>query len=375
MPYSRIYELLDSGSSLVWPGRSAQEALFDLGERKRWTSEDRADAIEACSSWLLELGVEITAISPSKPLSWPEIRESLSVQDETDSLSSDGVAKDLHVLGELVSPAAKTLANNLGGKWFRPARADHRWLLCLGRTLITGQKYEGYLFHRRSFRHINEALAQCYSHMKAEQLDTADVMLLFSLIALWQRRRPTEKVKSNRKQSKPRRTTAKPIVGRAGDLLERGCLRPNVNFAVRRNSPALLSLVIELALTEAHLVPHPRRSSGNSLYSGWLESVLEQLERPEIQTLLGKEWAPFQYRTDTMRSYREKIPFPSPPESLVDVPFANSIWNLNLCHQGAKRNGDIAGSVEVLRSLSELNDWDGKAMHISQIRSCLEKYQ
>jgi hypothetical protein len=179
-----MVELLNCGSLLIWPTRDKQELLFDLGERKTWDEAQRREAVEHCAEWLSGWGIGPKKPSPSQSMSWAEIRAILGpfVQKISPTKRSIGVGKGTAFLAELIPSEPKTLSNNIKN-WFDNKREAHCWLLCLARY-IQQPLPEGFLYHRRSIARLNEALDVCYGHLQAEQMDTADAMLLVNYSAL-----------------------------------------------------------------------------------------------------------------------------------------------------------------------------------------------
>lgn len=369
-----LFELLNQGTSLIWPTQRAQELLFDLGERKSYSAEARLEAVEECVSWWEGWGLGSCGSTSCEFLSWPSIRSSLELSEKETNV---GVAKDLGGLASLVGLSAKTLANNLSeSKWYECKRNEHRWILFLGRSLEADGFPKGFLYHRRSIASFSLALAHSHGHLQTGQLDSSDALLLFTLISLWQRRRPTEKVRSNRKQSNSRRNTPKPIVGLAGTLLEPGLFEPNLHYLLERKAIHALPLLFELALTEAHLVPHPQRANGSnepvtSLH--WLKLIEETLKRSDVRALLGEESEFFQYRIDLMKAYQNKHLPSTPPDSIAEHPYISSTWLLSQGYWAKKNGNEIDAFIAALREFQSEEDWEGKAMQIPQINNKLER--
>lgn len=373
MSVQLLFELLNQGTRLIWPTQKAQELLFDLGERKSSSSDARQKAVEECVSWWGSWGVEVDDPIPCEFLPWASVRHSLQLSEKEEA---PGVAKDLGGLAALVGLSPKTLANNLSeSKWRECNRPEHRWALFLGRALRAEKFPKGFLYHRRSIASLNLALAHSYGHLQVGQLDSADALLLFGLVSFWQRRRPTEEVRSNRKLPNSRRNTPKPIVGLAGTLLGQGLFGRNLLYLLERQATHALPVLFELALTEAHLVPHSKRAVP-SVEAGrspqWLELIEEALERPDVRDLLGEEGDLFQYRIHGMKAYRDKQPPSVPLDSIAEHPYVASNWCLSQLYWAKKRGEDTSPFLAVLRELQR-DDWEGKAVQISQIQSKLER--
>lgn len=371
---SLLFALLDQGTRLVWPTQKAQELLFDLGERKSPSSNVRQEAVEECASWWESWGVEVDDPIPCEFLTWASVRHSLQLSKKEEI---PGVAKDLVDLADLVGLSPKTLANNLSqSKWRECKRPEHRWILFLGRTLRAEKIPKGFLYHRRSIAALNLALAHSYGHLEVGQLDSADAMLLFNLVSYWQRRRPTQDVRSNRNQIKSRRKTPKPIVGLSKTLLEKGIFHRNLCYLLKMEANHALPLLFELALTEAHLAPHSKRatSSAEAISSPhWLELIEKALKQPEVLSLLGEDGDLFEYRMRMMKAYRDKQPLSAPSDSVIEHPYVASNWCLSQLYWTKQRGEGTEPFLAELHALHQKDDWEGKAVQISQIQSKLER--
>ncbi len=366
-----MHDLLEIGSRLVWPTDSEQESLFDLGERKTWGEEQHHSAIASCAEWWSRWGVGPNNPQASKEMSLSDAREILQRVIETPPTSpAAGVAKDPHFLASLTSSSPKTLANRFK-EGFQSHRCDHRWLLYLARCLQTPTLPQGFLYHRRSIHQLNEALDVCDGHIQIGQPDTADAMLLLSLISHWQRRRPTQEVRANRKNEKTRGATPKPVARLSGTLLADGRFQPNLDFALKSRSRPLLCLLFELALTEAFLASHSPRLArnkadpSNSTREGWLEAIKAQTSKPDVRDLMGDEADFYHYRAQAMDFYNDpKNIYPAPPETIREHPYIASLVALNTLYQA--RNGQIDGercpdkAKNTLEHLLDCEDWEEK---------------
>lgn len=375
-----MYELLKNGTVLVWPHRSAQETLFDLGERKDWGEEELCEAVFSCAGWWSGFGVGVQNSSPCEEFFWADMGDVLfpllqafAEQKNTLPKTSAGVPKGCQIFSMLVPSSPKTLANNKKN-WCDSKRPDHRWLLCLGRLLREREFPKGLLFHRRSIAALNEALSVCYGHMLVGQMDTADAMLLLSLISHWQRRRPTREVRANRQQQKPRRSTPKPVVARKDDLLHLGRFACNMEFARFVGLAPLVHLLFELALTESHLEPHSAKSKQDApSSSNWLTAVEQQLQCLDNQELLGEEKEFYTYRIGVMDAYLKRQPSPFPPSILEKHPYIVSGQVLSQLYKERNEAEPSPKDVGALETLLKSKDWEGKAMQFSQLQSKAEK--
>lgn len=362
--------LLENGTRQIWPTNKAMEAIFDLGER-RYNREEYQRNLERCAVWLSTYGVESgEPLTITAPSTHQALRMRLGL--EPDHLAV-GVAKDLPPLAKLLCICEKTLSNSLT-YWCRSDRLEHRWLLFLGRWLEHNKLPPGYLYHRRSFFSLKSALTRVWGHLQVGQPDTADAMLLLSLIALWQRRRPTGRVRANRGRTTPRSRTPKPAVQLSGELMVRGQLEPTLSFAVEREAGALLCLLFELALTEAHLVPHLKNKKQGSLISaGWLEQIEKELHNTKVALLLGEEYEFFRYRVHIMKAYRDRETLQKPPSEIEGHPYIQAAWHVYWYNYHRKQGISAESSILELQRLMQEPDWEGKAMYAETIASQLEK--
>ncbi len=374
-------DLLDRGSLLMWPKRSAQELLFDLGERKKWDETQRLAAVASCAAWWSRWGV-----GPKNPQPFG-IDVLVGSAGHPGNISSKKQSF-IEALGKRQRPLQVNLTTCTKDVSKQPQRlvSEQTELItvgCYASRYIQQPLPKGFLYHRRSIAHLNEALDVCYGHLQIEQMDTADAMLLFSLISHWQRRRPTQEVRANRQKEQTRRATPKPIARLLESLLARGRFQPNLDFASEHSSPSIVSLLSELALTNAFLASHtPRRTKDktetpDSTGQEWLDAIKDHLSKPEVRALVECEADFFDYRAQVMRAYllKENI-FPPLPETIPKRPYISSLWALNVLYIERKSGVENERSPEatsILQSLLSREDWEGKAMQASQIQSTLEK--
>lgn len=307
----------------LWPKRSQTELLLDLGERKPWNHADEAAAVLDLSEWLatqLELRVASSAEAPPAA-------DELSVlhqlgQGLAREVDAAGVAAWIVGLAPAVGASAKTLANSLAGG-LRSDRRDHRWLRLLMRVVQGSTALDAWLYHRRDADSVASEISRWSS---ATQFDTGDAMLCSSLIALWQRRRPTEQVRANRGRTRERRQTAMPIAGLAGELVELGQVvaLTQVCAALEPGQGRALALVTaEAALTEAHLKPHPVRGRAET-GSGelWLQAVERLIVNSEV--LSTTDAGLLRFRIERMRAWRERRPQQPVDAALRDEPYVRA---------------------------------------------------
>ncbi len=353
--------LIFEGTSLLWPKQKDQGYLFDLGERKKWSKSDHNSMIIECCTWLEDFGIILSSDLISKEFDATFIREELPAPN-LKSAPTPGVSRKLCALASLLNISSKTLANSLAS-WMQCERTDHRWLLSISRAFQGEPLSPGILYHRRSIAAFSQTLSRVRGNLQHKQLDVTDANALFSLIALWQRRRPTMKVRSNRAKGKPRRKTPKPLVELAGNLISQGQFLNLLAYAVEQELSSLAYLTIETALTEAHLAPHPSRkvTEEQQPNDSWLQLISKELARPKIELLLGEEYPFFMYRAKMMEAFQQGKPFPPPPDTIAKHPYVYLSYLINQYYLK-----EVPEDV-FLPWLKE-EDWEGKAMLLPQLK-------
>lgn len=327
-----LTEVLDRATIAMWPRRTQQELLFDLGERKRWSAQDRREAICECANWLnreLALPAVLKPVTgdPNSMRSADEdairyVRTLAEALPPTQAKTAD-VASWIVRAAPGLGAGAKALANSLGPR-LQSQRADHRWIRGLHRASIaptTG----AWCFHRRDPASVAAALG---AMIDTDAYDVGDATLLVSLLALWQRRRSTAGVRANRGQERARRDTPKPIAGLAGVLASPGQaarlreLLAGMPTAAQRGT---LVLLLETFLTEAHLVAHRARVSSvpdttDSSHHVWMRNI-EQLIAIAADVLPESDTRLYGYRVALMRAYQEDAAQPAASEALHAEPY------------------------------------------------------
>lgn len=303
-------ERVDRALLAIWPKRSQQELLLDLGERKSWDDDARRDAVRAFARWLREeMLVPWSASHASTPTS---DRDRVALRELGERLPvrrpQAAVARWIVAFAEVLAIAPKTLANSLSNR-LQTARSDHRWLRLIARVVRGGATPEAWAFHQRTPASVANALARLAS---PDHLDAGDETLLLSLIALWHRRRPPSEVRANLRRTQPRRITPKPIVGLSRGLITQGRFRGLLELARQLQGEAgraIATLATEAALWEAHLAPHVARRGGTSPRQdgrAWL-STLETVVRENPALLDAPTLA---FRIERMRAYDANAPQP-----------------------------------------------------------------
>ena len=313
-----VASLFAAGVGLVWPRRAQIELLLDLGERKRWTDSDAAVRFDEVKCWLLAEGVIALGEGQRRPdgVDVRDLKAGLAALAPAEpSPRSAGASVLVTFLALAVGSAPKTLANSLT-RGLRSSRPDHRWLLVLHDIVEGTAPLETWLFHRRSPATLAAALRP------SPQPHAADALLLLSLIALWQRRRPTVQARGNRGTERARRLTPKPIAALTWQLITPGQVPHLINIALEfgdERGTALGLLAVECALTEAHLAPHPSRGNAADQQAlvdsgeGFLTAAADGLASLSRNTQIDPiEHDVVAYRIARMRAWRDGAPAPAP---------------------------------------------------------------
>jgi hypothetical protein len=154
----------------------------------------------------------------------------------------------------------------------------------------------------------------------------------------------------------------------------RGQFEPILSFAVEREAKVLLCLLFELALTEAHLVPHLKnKKQAAPISAGWLEQIEKELYNKKVAVLLGEEYEFFRYRVHIMKAYRDREILQKPPGEIEGHPYIQTAWHVYWYNYRRKQGISVGSSILELRRLMQVPDWEGKAMYAETIASQLEK--
>lgn len=303
-----IPEAIEGALRRCWPSRAHRELLLDLGERKGWDETEFGLAVQQALGWLVENLHLPTTLAVPTPRAEPDLRLLRPFAEElAGSQDLQGVSRWIVGIAPALGVGPKTLANSLKGG-LQSRRADHRWLSLIVRVLRGEAAPDAWAFHRRSPTNVANELA----HLAGSSVvDAGDAVLLSSLLALWQRRRPTHESRANRGVVRSRRESPKPIAAMHDGLIVPGQLRPLTELAHKLDPPhgqALWLLAVEAALATAHLAPHPARRSGSAdTHTGenWLREVDAVLQSAD--SLIGEgDREVIRFRIDRMRAWRDK---------------------------------------------------------------------
>jgi hypothetical protein len=333
-----LLTILDRTIRALWPRRAQQELLLDLGERKSWDANDYQEALACACAWLgdeLSLRADPqSAFTPAWRVDPASFRDLGARHGWTGG--SSGVAKWAEAIAPAVGSSPKTLVNSLT-RGLRSDRSDHRWLVSVAHAAGTSSSWsqiDAWLYHRRSAASVSSALSSLGAN---GQYSAGDATLVFSLLALWQRRRPTQAARSNKSQTRTRRETPKPVAALRSSLASPGQLPHLLRLARTLAAGRDLALLgVEAALTEAHLAPHAaRRSSSRDTWDGetWLGAV--EVAVADFRDLVSvDDAAVIGFRIERMRAWREARPLVShrPPGS---APYVEASMALEATRAGA----------------------------------------
>jgi len=328
-------DVLDRAVRSAWSGRTQRELLLDLGERKRWGEVEHREAVDSAAEWLADALLLPSTLDVVPPPMAVADMAAIRPYGEALAPRSDlqGVARWIVGVAPALGVAPKTLANSLGGG-LRSHRADHRWLRLIARLLRGDAAPDAWAFHRRSPRAVADELAR---QSGRSVVDAGDAVLFASLLALWQRRRPTSEARGSRGRTGSRRETPKPIAALRESLVSLGQLRHLGRLARELGGGAgqsLLLVAVETALTEAHLASHPARRSGREARDGgesWLRAVDALLDHAGL--LDDEEALVLRFRVDRMRSWGNRLPQAESIFGVVRSPYVRASLALERAHQ------------------------------------------
>lgn len=364
-----LANLLDRALSLIWPQRQRQEALLDLGEQKGWQDDDRGAALQRVAHWLLTTGVvgQVADLPDVLPLLPRDARQRAARFVEVAPLrESVGVAGDLVTLAPLLGTTPKTLANGLS-RGLRPDRPDHRWLLLLARLAEPTSLMADLPYHQRSVAAVGGLLGRLRAHVDAGQPDAVDALVVLSLLALWQRRRPTTEVRAHRGRARARRSTPIPLAKVAGDLMADRQVEVLLDPQQTRVDGQIALVVFEAAFTLAHLEPRAPRIAPPPASVRWPERLHRALTRHDIAAFLdqGSLGSHLRHRLAILEAWRVRQPWPHPPPEIADHPHVRFGAALAYLRSGGAL---AAGDREAML----VSDWPGRAMLAPLLKERLE---
>jgi hypothetical protein len=319
---SSLFDAIDTAARAMFPSRTATEALLDLGEHKAWTPDDRSVALADFVTFLVnQLGLPPDLASI--PVEAPDLGRLRTRLWGGGADAETGVASWIAQVAPALGSAAKTLANS------RPrtpdaGRPDHRWLFWLARTLDSSPSPEVCLYPTRTC----SATAAWLGRWGADHVwDAADAMLLVSLVALWQRRRPVAEVRGQRGKPGSRRQAPKPVVRIAQTLCQLGQVHALVDLLIAlhgaKHAAPWLAPVLESALNSAHLQMHPDRRGVAATNAAGLFRAIEA----ELHRIDGPACASLRWRIDRMRAWHHQRELTAPPTELADDGYVQwSFW-------------------------------------------------
>jgi len=293
-------------TSAIW-SRQERKSLFDLAQSKPWSERAYNDAATVAAQWLVrELSLDGRAIdpAPAPTLSIDAARRLAGLSPSDDSRDFPAVSREVRALAPLVSARANTLANQL--TFPRTNLRPIRWARLLARLADEELPLDAWLYHRRT---PTTVARQVLSWNDRADFDVGDELLLLSLLSLWQRRRRTDEVRSNRRTTAARSSTPKPIASLTTALIEPSQRRALITFAAQLDVPrrrSLLLFVVEVVLTAAHGCSFvarrrgARRSPHEAL--AWVEPIVERFadgRDGERETLL--------FRVATQRAFHNRL--------------------------------------------------------------------
>ena len=154
---------LHSAITLMWPKRTQQEKLLDLGEQKPWSKAMARKAIVTLSHWLwTEVFIE-TCVDPAtrKPAAERAALRAFgqnlnaSVSGRRNRENHPDVAAWICVVAGSVGGSPKTLSNSISTE--KSSNPTHRWLRLISRVQAGGVPEDAWLYHRRS---VSSVLAE-----------------------------------------------------------------------------------------------------------------------------------------------------------------------------------------------------------------------
>lgn len=294
--------LLSTAVRTIWPRRTQHELALDLAQRKAWNDADFEDACHECADWLVsEVGLASVVVAAPMVGDWAALRS--AAREMAGDKTVESFAERA---GHLFGRSASNVRNNLST--YHPGRVEHWWIAAMGR-IACEQSSPAVLYHQRSRQSVNAGLERLAGACDVGVPDAADVLLLTSLLALYQRRRPTNEVRGSRGQVLSRREAPKPIVLLLSSLFPAGVARKLLALAPRieGGDPRrhLAALGVEWALTVAHAAPHRAVRAGARRKPD--ADVIECVVRSASEILPDQATA-LRFRLDLMLAYAGSAP-------------------------------------------------------------------
>ena len=385
-----VARIVGNAIQLLWPARRHREALLDLGERKRWSAAAETRALRTFVAWL-DSGRFLDAITgsgprvrphsaPSRPLDARALVDPAGWIVREPGPRTAGVSTHRSALAPLLDVEAKTLSNSLVRGRFHARRWDHIWLAALARALDAPAE-PCFVYHTRTRAGLALAMERLDAHVRAGVPDAWDALVVFTLLALYQRRRPTSEARGNRGRTASRRRTPKPIAQFAGRVGSMSQMKHLVSAAVaavaahREPARAMVVLALEWAFTDAHLLVHPARRSRSARAPGRarderaLRRLSDLLHEPGVSRLLGSEdRALYDYRLGRIAGYALGVPRERPAEAIRAHPHVLLAERVSSERASGPRAG-IEDRAELMRLLDQ--DAPGGLMVAPQVRAVL----
>lgn len=287
----------------MFPSRRATEALLDLPERKMWGPRDREAAIVDLAAFLAAQ-LDWPAGAEPEPVAAPDLDLLRASVEKIASKQSPGTAAWLDAVAEPVgATSAKSLANSRP-RSLRPNDRRHRWVAWLARSLHTQPEPTLWRF---DLRNADATARRVARWTEGHVYDAADELLLISLVALWQRRRPVTDVRAQRGAPSPRRTTPKPSSRLFHEVDFCGQARALLTLLEQlhgTDSWHWQALVLEWLLTQGHLVMQTDRSGGRRQRATRVLSVARKhLDRGAEDPDVAASW---RWRIEVMEAWRDR---------------------------------------------------------------------
>lgn len=356
--------LLKEAIRLLWPRRKKQELWLDLGERKHWSDRDLLHACEQAARQLAAHGLCPEDLGEASVIQAVQ-RGAKDLRDRAKWLiahhpreRSTGVGWSTRELAPLVGASPTTFANSLSDG-FRPDRLDHLWMEALADpdSIVLDQV----LFHRRTRRSLHHFWVDLPVVLCKGPLLGARVVLM-SLLALNQHRKPTAEVRANRGVAKPRRDTPKPAAAlidisvgpHQAQHLIAACGEHANEPRVSQIAQLVMEAILVRTLFDAHVSRSTERDRGP--FPNWVKGCLDA-----AAPLLGDDLDVWRFRVQRMEAYHERRSFE--PYTLPEHPHPYVEASTHLAWIYDHRRQDSCDeTVERLRRVVQLWEQDGPGL-------------